>query len=77
MTTYSKPDGTEIVVCDGCGIAKDGSRPDLAALSKVDHSAGLQAHLNTTIGSGAGDGAALSIRDYCPPCDVKRKRPAQ
>ncbi len=62
MAVYRKPDGTELLVCDGCGIAHDGTRADLSAMTKVDFSAEM-------IAAGFPEGTALDAKDYCPACN--------
>jgi hypothetical protein len=65
VTIYATKLGEEVVVCDGCGIAQDGTRPDLAALRKINHNDALRL-------AGLPAGTTLNIRDYCPPCRIKR-----
>lgn len=62
MAVYRKPDGNELLVCDGCGIAHDGTRPDLSAMTKVDFSAEM-------IAAGFPEGTALNVKDHCPACN--------
>jgi hypothetical protein len=74
MTTYTTPNGSELVVCDGCGIDHDGNKPDVSRLKKaVDETEELRAHL-----SAAGfdpvtvKGCAIKVSDYCPDCKSRR-----
>lgn len=77
MTTYTKSDGKEIVVCDTCGVAEDGTRPNVANLTPVDHGAEMRAHLaGLGFDKASVEGCDLKIKDHCPPCEAKRKAAA-
>ena len=62
MSIYRKADGSELVICDGCGIAADGTRPDVNRLEKVDLTAWMLA-----VGFPAG--TKLNVEDHCPDCN--------
>ena len=67
MAVYRNHDGTELLVCDGCGVAHDGSKPDIAALPKVDFTAEMLA-------AGFPPGTACNVKDYCPACNTREER---
>jgi hypothetical protein len=61
MTVYRTGTGDEIVVCDGCGVGHDGTRPNVTTLAKVDFTAEMRA---------AGiDAVEVDVQDYCPSCN--------
>lgn len=64
MSIWRKPDGEEIVICDGCGLAEDGTRPDLSHLVKLDLTAEMLA-------AGFPNGPALEVKDLCPECSAR------
>lgn len=70
MTIYLDAKGREVVVCDGCGITHDGTKPDLATLTKKNLTAGLQEDL-VSMGVAAADAkqAELNVTDLCPACN--------
>ncbi|CAN1721961.1 protein of unknown function [Hyphomicrobium sp. 1Nfss2.1] len=65
MSIYRKADGSEIIICDGCGIAEDDTRPDLATLMKVDVTA-------EAVAAGMPSGIMIGIIDHCPDCQVRK-----
>ncbi len=64
MSIYRKADGAEIVICDGCGIAEDDTRPDIATLHKVDITA-------EAVAAGMPQGITIGVIDYCPDCKAR------
>lgn len=74
MTEYRTREGKRLTVCDECGIAADGSRPDIATLQKWDHTAEL-------IAQGWPADTKLEVTDHCPTCtavrDLRLPKPAR
>lgn len=66
MSTYRKPNGDEVLVCDTCGCGEDGTRPDLTGANKFDLNAELAAQ-------GFPFGTTIEVRDTCPACTKKGK----
>lgn len=64
MATYRDASGAEVLVCDGCGITPDGTKPDLSALTKFDFTAEMRA-------AGFPEGTALNVLDHCPACQKR------
>lgn len=69
MSTYRRQDGTELLVCDGCGNDDTGTKPDLTGAVKFDLTAEL-------IAAGFPQGTSADVKDWCPQCSTSR-RPAR
>lgn len=62
MTTYRFPDGTDVLVCDGCGLDAYGEKPDLAGAEPLDLTAAMLLY-------GFPPGTKVDAKDWCPKCD--------
>jgi hypothetical protein len=69
VTLYLTPDGSDIVVCDRCGIAHDDTCPRLANLKPFDPEDGLRLSLR----SGERGRKREKDEHYCPECAPKAK----
>lgn len=74
MTTYLTPTGEDILICDTCGVAEDGSHPDVSGLQPVDLEDGLHLFLQAGGSYGAAmKGKCTRVQDFCPECGPKQE----
>lgn len=66
MSIWRDTAGSEVVVCDTCGITEYGSH-DKRGLTKIDLTAKMLA-------AGFQQGTALDCRDTCPDCERNRTK---
>jgi hypothetical protein len=70
VSLWRTPEGDEIVICDDCGVAADGTRPDLASMVKLSGEQVVGAmpmaeFCNTLI-------LTHEVLDHCPECTAAR-----